>query len=240
MKKTTCIISLCLTLLAAMAGIARAAVIIPVQNASFEDGPTYSDAIPPKPVPQLGIQDWFHEFGWADVRAASNPGVTGSRALLLGQNNGGQVGQFFDSTYLVQANSTYTFSAMVGKYSDGLPGVGARLRMVFTTTAGTAVEGTTLDYGTDPISFYSSILDPASTTLEPISMSIDTSVNTNLVGRYIAINLITLGTGDWDNYQTWDNVALSVVPEPSTFGMVLGGIGGIGALALLRRRSRTA
>lgn len=239
MKKTTYIISLCLTLLAAMAGIARAAVIIPVQNASFEDGPTYSKDIPPNPSPQLGIQDWFHEWGWADVRAASNPGVTGSRALLLGANNGGQVGQFFDSTNLVQANSTYTFSAMVGKYSAGNPGVGARLRMVFTTTPGTAVQGTTLDYGTDPISFYSSILNPASTTLETISMSIDTSVNTNLVGRYMAINLITIGTGDWDNYQTWDNVGLSysAIPEPSAFWMMLGVIG---ALALLRRRSRTA
>lgn len=73
-------------------------------------------------------------------------------------------------------------------------------------------------------------------------MSFDTSADSQLVGRYMAINLITIGTGDWDNYQTWDNVALSynVIPEPSTFGMVLGGIGGIGALALLRRRSRTA
>lgn len=240
MKKQISILITCLTLMATMAGSAWAAVIIPVENPGFEDQPggSWEGTIPGSltPVPNNGITDWWFEWGWASVRASSNPGVTGTNALLMGQNNGGRVYQFIDPSYTVQADSTYTFSAMVGKYSSGNPGVGARLRMVFTTTPNNPSNGY---FGADPITFDSSTLDPASTTLETLSMTIDSGANPSLVGRYIAIGLDTIGTGDWNNYQTWDNVSLeyTVVPEPATFAMLLGGLG---TLTLLRRRSRTA
>jgi len=193
MKNFNCISfgALKLVILAAMASLVAGtadATVVPISNSSFE--------VPVTPTYNGGpIADWTI-IGAAGVWNPSTypaANLTAQDGVQVGYINGGSVSQVLSST--LQANSTYNLGIYVAGRADGYnPGTDYSISLY---------AGSTLLTSVTPVAPTTSVW-----TLLTASYF---SGNSSLWGQPLEI-VISTPTSQLD----FDNVSLSVVPEPTT------------------------
>ncbi len=179
---------------------------IPLANPGFELGPSQNDTIPWNQWldPAPGPSKWWIYYGGAGVLDWGSAG----KAVRMGW--GGAtciVRQFVGSAYPVEANTTYTVSAMVKKAAGAGSGY---MRLGFHSHA--EDENGSNAYFDGPQFF-------AGDTYQRYYFSVSSTDHPEIVGRYISVWLCT-DASEWTNYQDWDDVQLTAVPSPISIGEV--------------------
>lgn len=214
--------SLALLLAALVSGTASASVI-PVLNSSFE-------VLPVGGLPGSCGTGCSYNFGsipnWTSsgIPGQFQPGPSaGNFAFFnylpdgdtLGFSDGGTLSQTVG--VLSQAGVTYTLMVDVGQRKGGFVLGMEQLQIGSTVVSATGVNPTQGDWATFTASF------KALTSGDPISIILSS----------------TGPQGDWDNVRLFASDAVTAVPEPSTWAMMILGFGGVGFMAY-RRRSEQA
>ena len=198
---------------------------IPLANPGFELGPSQNDQIGWNQWldPDPGPSKWWIYYGGAGVGSWAGTG----KNLRMGW--GGAtciVRQFVGSAYPVEANTTYTVSAMVRKAAGAGSGF---LKLGFNSNP--TDENGTNSYFSGPQFF-------AGDTYQRYYFSVSSTDHPEIVGRYISVWLNT-DASDWSNYQDWDDVQLTAttVPEPGSLAALGAGLMGLVGFAARRRRA---
>ncbi len=200
---------------AAMSAVPASAVTIAVANASFE-------TLPPGGLPNgCGTGCSFSSGaipGWITTGATGQfqPGSAGfynfvPDGLTVAYSNGGSITQTVGATAV--AGRTYTLSTAFGVRNDIANPGSIRLLVGANTIFATGIAPTPGNWATYTASYTATLAD---------------------AGSAISIELVSPGSQGG-----FDNVALTAVPEPASWALMIGGFGLTGA-ALRRRRTLAA
>ncbi len=224
MPSRSTLVSLSLTLCTALAAAATVAAQT-IVNPSFE-----SPALNPSEGVFGSVPGYFSTNQAGIIRngdfADFIAGGEGTQLAYLGVTNG----VLFQDTGLIQADTTYTFSAGAAFASDQPGGAGTfTLRLV--AFADGADVGSPADAILIPSAVGLNIFNYQSVSLTAAQIAAE-----NLVGRQLRV--VIFGNGDSTQFARIDNLTLTatVIPEPSSAALLLGA-SGLGA-AFLRRRRR--
>jgi hypothetical protein len=191
------------------------AQIIPVANASFE-----ADVVASGTIDYSNLEDWTASgdsyYGATNPSPSLGAYQNGSNVATVAVSGGGlgSLQQTLSSTF--QANTVYTLTVAEGNL-DGFP-------------SGTSNTYVSLLAGATSVAKSIPVFAPqySTSSFMDTSLIFDTSTDPSIVGQAITIQLDCDSTSPYQIAADFDNVRLDAVsstPEPSTYALLLSGMG---------------